>query len=242
MGDTVPFPGTQPPTVRKLTSAKCAEAVALYRKTARQIRRWFAEGAPLDNPAEMPGWWAKGHKHLCPPEILAAAEAARPAPAPGDPLGQPQATSAESMVLDQFTLEEGEEVRQMKRLVAVSYSQLERAYAGQGGNIDLLQAKWAKACEALRKTQATERDSMKARGLLIERSKVTQDIATAAELLRQMRESMARVVLERCPSLNFEQREEVSAAILTIRESEDRVFRNIKSLKSPADVASGYPA
>lgn len=235
----------------------------LYRKGARQIRRWIEKGkekreaCPLDNPSEMPAWWERHMTWSVPDEILAAAHAARvdqetqtipPAlsalapPVAPDSSKAPAAAPGPPIDLADYDLEEGEAVRLQRRLVKASYDQLERAYKGEGGNIDVLQTKFNKAAEALRKIEKDDRTDRERSGALIKRLSIERDLANGVELLRQMRESMVRRVLEICPSLSAEQREEVGTGIIKVREHEDRVFRNLESLKRPADVVDSLAA
>src|SRR5687768_11302346 len=68
---------------RRLTRDQLDRYCATYKKGARQIRRWWKEGAPLDRPEEMPNWWTKGHTWSCPDAILEAAKQAIGARSPG---------------------------------------------------------------------------------------------------------------------------------------------------------------
>lgn len=216
-----------------------AEYAAEWGCDERTLKRFVKLGRtaePMDLPPfhqveKLASWYARYHKNRVPDWILrlgAKAETAAPASA--------VVPTGEVIDLREVDLEEGEAVKQARRLVGAAYEALERAYKGIGGNVDLLQAKYFKALEGLRKVEASEREWAKKRGEWILRAKVERDIATATEMLRQMRESMRRRVLELCASLSAEQREEVGAAILRVREQEDRVFRGLESLKKPSDV------
>ena len=238
-----------------LTKDQMARWERVYSTAKRQIRRWHDEGiakndpCPLDTPHLMPEWWARRMKWSVPEKILQAAKLnPPPAPAPSEPDPQP-AVAAEKITppensqeqpqtppispldLGDFQLEEGDQVKQARALVAVAYSQLEKAYRGSGGNIELLHRKHERAMIALNKAEAADRQSKKDHGLLISRDAVDRDLAKAAELLRQMRESMVRRVMELCPQLPEDLRLVVSDAINRVRAQEDRVL----SLKSIDD-------
>lgn len=230
MGETIPF--VTPGRPEKLTASVVAQLEKEYGKSARTIRLWFKEGAPVADPASLVNWWAANKTWSCPTELLAAAERARLAENPQSPAIQPPASpGGEPLELGTFNLGEGEEVQQLRRLVAIAYGELEKAYAGKGGDVDRLQARYNKASEALRKAQATWREDQRKAGRLLVREDVETDVDTACEMLRQMRESMARQVLEQCAALlNQEQQEAVSRAILKVRAAEDHIFRTLPSL------------
>jgi hypothetical protein len=61
-------------------------------------------------------------------------------------------------------------------------------------------------------------------------------MAANAELLRQSGTSLGRRVLERCPSLNAEQRSEVTAAISATWASMERILARLTSFGSGADL------
>lgn len=231
MGETIPF--ETPGRPRKISAAMLQELEAVYGKSGRTIRLWFKEGAPVADPVAMVSWWASKKTWSCPDEILAAAERARSAnPQPISTCEAPQPTpGAVSLELGSFNLEEGEEVQQQRRLVAIAYGLLEDAYRGKGGDVDRLQARYTKASEALRKIQATWREDQRRAGRLLVREDVETDIDTACEMLRQMQESMEKRVLEQCAAvLNQEQQNAVARAIRKARESEQQIFRQLPSL------------
>lgn len=230
-----------------VTRETLAKWSAMYGKGGRQIRRWIQIGdqandpCPLDEPAAMPTWWARRMKWRVPDAMLKAAQSVSSAVSESEKDSSPSSNSPPvapgftSIKLADFELGEGEAVAQQRRLVAALYSQLERAYLQGGGDVDLAQSKYNKAVESLRKFEKDDREDQRQRGLLIPRIAVQRDIEQATELLRQMRESMARRVLELVPGVPAELREPISGAIVRVREAEDRVFRRLDSLKSSAD-------
>lgn len=217
----------------------------------RTMRRWIAEGktsgdsCPLEDPAALKGWWARNKKWSVPDWLLrAAAKAPKPAsePPPAPTPGVPMPAAAVeppppgvALNLDDFELGEGEAVSQQRSLVALLWSELRKAYLTPGGEVDMLQSKYNKATEALRRLEKDDREDRKSRGLLIPRITVQRDIETACELIRQMSETEKRRVLELCPTLGLNERGEVAAAIDRVCEVRTRVFRNLKSLKSADD-------
>ena len=242
-----------------LTKDQMARWEQVYGTAKRQIRRWHTEGVekndpcPLDTPHLMPEWWARRMKWRVPEKILLAAKANAPAPpSPSEaqtgcsipteqsekleqasdlPDPPPSAPPISPLDLGDFQLVEGDQVKQARALVAVAYSQLEKAYRGAGGDIELLHRKHERAMIALNKAEAADRQYKKDHGLLIARDVVDRDLAQAAEMLRQMRDSMVRRVLELCPQLPAEHRIAVSDAINRVRAQEDRAL----SLKSIDD-------
>lgn len=247
----------------EVTRAQLDRWAAEYGTQHRQLRRWIGKGreksdpCPLDRPADMPAWWHRNMTWGVPPKITAAAERARAsalavvqvepsapvasgglpasAIAPGVPMAPP-------MDISGLGMEEGEAVQMLRRLVRAAYDQVERAYKGEYGNVELLQKKFALAQEALRKAEKDDRADREKRGELIPRAHIQADLDAACEMLRQMRESMPRRVLEICPSLSAIQRDEVNRAITSVREHEERIFRRLDSLKTPADVADAIAA
>lgn len=219
----------------------------------RTMRRWIADGrksgdpCPLEDPVALKAWWARNKKWSVPDWLLRAAAqapksepkpAAEPAPTPGATM--PAAAEASpipgvSLNLDDFELGEGEAVAQQRSLVALLWSELKKAYLTPRAEVDMLQSKYNKATEALRKLEKDDREDRKSRGLLIPRITVRRDIETACELIRQMSETEKRRVLELCPTLNVAERGEVAVAIDRVCEVRTRVFRNLKSLRNTND-------
>jgi hypothetical protein len=219
---------------------------AVYGTEHRQLRRWVKQGeasgdnCPLDDPIQMPAWWARNMRYQVPGKILAAAKACDPPPesspvveAPAKGLGEMEPGAVD---LGGLVVAEGDEVRQAERLVQAAYGLLVEAYAGRGGEVDLLQRRWEKAQDALRKAKIQQEELLKRRRELISRAAVQRDHDTACELLRQMRGSMVRQILELCPLLDPPARAQVTSAIESVREKEERVFRNLDSMKQPSDV------
>lgn len=247
--DEQPFRLNFAETPKRLTSDVLADLKKVYGRGGRAIRWWWKEGAPIFDPAAMPAWWAVNKTWDCPIEIQRAAAVHAPAAAPLSSPGvsaDPQVAvsgvvSEESVILGSFQMGEGEGVVMQRQIVAAAYEKLKSAYE-TGTNIDLMQKRYNGAAEALRKLEISDRAAQKQMGNLIPRLVVRTEIGAAVELLRQMRESMARKVTELVPDLVGPLRDRVVRAILDVREKEDRVFRNLESLKSPADVVDRLAA
>lgn len=257
------FTLTEEPPSKELTRDKLAEYEKLYDRGGRQLRRWWKEGAPLDRPTDMPAWYSRTHKWSVPEPILKAAAAARsaaspqiasgaaekpaPDPAPPDPTLKASAPpppptappTGASIDLTEYALRENEDVKQAESLVAVAWQRLQEAYKGGTADVDMLHRRHEKAMETLRKVRVGARADLQQRRMLIPREEVENDRAMAAELLRQMRESMERRVIELCPSLNIEQRDEVAAAIIRVRRFEETILCDpayLREVKSQDDL------
>jgi hypothetical protein len=88
-GQNQPTADSSPgPTPAQVKTIRPAEAADLYKTDIRTIRRWQKTGKtagelpPLAHPDQMTGWWTRHYKHRVPQNILAAASAIAPAPAP----------------------------------------------------------------------------------------------------------------------------------------------------------------
>jgi hypothetical protein len=234
---------------RRFSDDRLKELIALYRVDAspRTLRRWIANGANVEDPVSLKKWWVTQRTHNTVPDWLhRAASAATQPPVvveKADAPSAPPVTSGESVNLSDYQLGEGAAVSQQRSLVAALWAQLERAYLSPTtSDVDVLQAKYNKAVEALRRLEKDDLAFQKERGLMIPRVTVQRDIAAACELIRQMSETEKRRVLELCPTLGPEQRAEVAAAIDRICEVRTRVFRNLKSLKTTDDALLQFTA
>lgn len=212
-----------------------------YGKKWRQIRRWIDRGeqtgdrCPLDEPAKMPGWWARNMVHRVPEEIeRAAVEASRvsaEAVVPDEVKAPAEASEPKSKAIDleQYDPEEGDRLRELKQIQAARFEDL-RERLRRGEDCSSLESKYLKLCETIDKIETRVTERLKKRGLYILKAEVEADLAAAAELLRQAQGSMVRRVLELCPSLADAQRFEVQSAIERARATEQRMLSRIDSL------------
>ena len=241
MGDE-PFSLSAEARPGHLTSELLARFEKIYATGGRQLRRWWKEGAPLHDPTAMPSWWNAHKTWGLPEKIAKAAAEAAPLATESNGVFSPSVKSEsgvkseESIQISEYALGEGEGVELQRSLVKALFTKLEKAYLfGEG--IDVAQRRYDRAAESLRKLEVSDRASKKQLGELIPKPVVRSDIHTMLELLRTMRENMVRKVCERVPALTGELRAQVAAAILTVRDGEDRVFRNLKYMETPSDVA-----
>lgn len=229
----------------KLTKTDEARYEKLYCKKWRQIRRWIDRGeeradpCPLHDPAKMPAWWERNMKWRVPAEIETAAIASTvpgdPAPdqssptLPDDPVPRPMVNP--TIDLESIDPEEGDRLRELKQIQSAKFTQLKNALKS-GEECAVLESKYLKLSETIDKIETRVTERLKKRGLYILREAVERDLAAAAELLRQSRTSMVRRVNELCPSLNAEQRAEVTTAIERARTSEERMLCQLESLST----------
>jgi len=114
--------------------------------------------------------------------------------------------------------------------LAISKRLLDEALRGSDERkIALRQRNYERCFELLRKAEWSLNELQKARGQLIDREQVTSDLTKLAEVLRQMRVTMATRVLSHLGGdLSPELAERLSRAIVREREAEDRIFRNLR--------------
>jgi hypothetical protein len=217
----------------KLSSEVLTKLEGIYKRGARTIRRWWKAGAPILAPEKMPAWWTATHSWEVPAFIR---DAARGVASESSVASASTDPAEEGMLLAGLAYEDGEALEKHRRLVKGLWEKLEKAYE-TGTNIDLIQTRYNKAISQLRSLEANEREAQKIRGTLLPRVKVERDIASALELLKAIEETEIRRVIELCPALNGEARHQVESALAQVAEAKARLFRNLKSLKSPADVA-----
>lgn len=224
----------------KLSAAEVARLEGIYKRGERTIRRWWKDGAPILAPEKMAAWWERNYTWEVPQDIRAAAVASLPA---GSATSAGGAESEKKIVeetpldISAHEVEAGEAVAFQRRMVKGLAIQLEAAYLKGSGSIDLIRGRYDKALGHLRGLEAGEREAMKQSGQLIPRPTVIAEVTKAVQLLKATRDSMERKVIELCPSLTIEQRAEVAAGIRTVREKEDRILRNLKSIKGADYVA-----
>lgn len=228
-----------------------------YGYDVRSIKRWVRTGKeakkpespPLDQPELLALWWAK-HMHNAVPAKLAALAAAI-SPMDRSSPATPQAVDPDSIGADTPPLPPSDPINlsdidstssglasgQAARLVAAAYQKLAAAYAsGDDSQIPMWQTRWEKAQEALRKATVSDVEIAKANGDLIPRREVIVEISNLLEALKVMRDTMAKRLLLRLPEMPEPFRGPLAAAIEAERKKEDSLFRDLKSLKSPAHV------
>ena len=179
-----------------------------------------------------------------PVEILQAAAAAKrngrtcanPISGPGQATSSGRAGSngapENSIDLRSYDSHETDPVAQANRVVNALYDQLQAAFLAGTGDIDLLQERHRKALEMKRRIEMSEFQKRREAGEYIARAQVELEYTEMAVLLKRMRESMVRRVLERCGGLSPSQREIVRGAVESARSAEDRIFRKLPTLTS----------
>jgi hypothetical protein len=246
---------------RGLTRQKLNGWAAIYGTGPRQLRRWWKEGAPLDDPRSMPAWWERKHTWAVPERILAAASNAVNEGAPAGVVGvelkkstgeaPPASHSIQPAVsvnagpaagpkiapinIEDFDPDEGDRLRELKQIQRAKFEELRKSLL-EGRDAAMLETKYLKLCETVDKMESRISERLKKKGHYVLKAAIARDLATAADLLRQMGESEARRIIELCPALDPVQREAVKAAVRSLAEARCRVFRNLASLKSVNDV------
>ena len=236
-------------TAKRLLPGVLDGYAVTYATSSRQIRRWLTEGAPLHDPAAMPAWWegelAAGRKRWGLPDRILEAARSSAAPGPDESPGSasPLFTSPASAMstgtgdrinLEDYDPEEGDRLRELKQIQAARYTQLKNALAA-GNDTVMLETKYLRLTETLDKMESRVSERLKKRGLYIARPEVERELATAAELIRQMGESEARRLLELCPDLTASGREQILRAVPMLAEARARVFRTLGTLRTTED-------
>ena len=237
------------PASKRLTPGLLDGYASTYATSSRQIRRWYTEGAPLHDPSAMPAWWegelAAGRKRWGLPDRLLEASRLAAAPARDESTGSASplyASPASHMAtgtgdrinLEDYDPEEGDRLRELKQIQAARYTQLKNALAA-GNDTVMLETKYLRLTETLDKMESRVSERLKKRGLYIARPEVERELATAAELIRQMGESEARRLLELCPDITANGREQILRAVPMLAEARARVFRTLGTLRTTDD-------
>lgn len=216
---------------------------AVWSTTRRQLWRWIKVGrekddpCPLQDPEAMPDWWARRMTWSVPSKIWAVARAGGGDKTKKNLIGisvsniSPPVTPID---INEFDVSAGEAVRQWRRIVGALFTQVQKAYLA-GDPVDHIQSRLNKASEQLRKLEKDEREDKLSTGEYISKEENERACVAGAAMLKQMRESMVRRVLELCPWLTPDQREKIAAAIERVRSQEDRIFQRTPLLKSNDD-------
>lgn len=221
----------------------------IYRTGWRQLHRYRQLGilnkdpCPLDNPALMPIWWARNKKHVCPEKIL---QAARDAGASDIDLAQTRDHQQSHSLLGpiditQFDVDEGQAVAQQRQLVGALWNQLTEAYA-KGRSTDLLQSQYVKAAKALRELERDDREDRAHRGKFLPREVYERDAAMAADMLRQLHDSMTRRVIELCLGLPPKHRRIVTDSLTRVFAAQSRIFQRLTDFTSPENLLAELAA
>ena len=232
---------------------RCVRWSVVYGKSPRQLRRWLNVGrqkddaCPLDEPAHLPSWWARCMRQRCPPELIQLAnQYAQKNRAdnttPSNPRAGAPAPREESVEISGYRLEDGEAVKQAEAIVKAAWERLQRAYLDGTGNVDQLQRRHENAMESLLKIERAEVARAKLRGDYVALVDIQTDFERTVEMLRMMRESMPRRVIEQLSDVPAEYHDRVRSAILEARDLEDEVFRRMPSLMGIEDVSSALAA
>ena len=225
----------------RISQSELEELGQKYNRGWRQLRRWISIGresgdqCPLRDPKQLLQWWRRRMKQQPPAHIVRLALSASSSPMQSAASEQGGVPLQLETPIDLKAIEstEGEHVRLVRRLALGIYNQLEIAYGRGGAEIDSLSRRYEKVLETLRKLEIADREAQRQRGQLLPIAQVERDAATAADMLRSMRDSMVRRVLEQCSFLKPDAKNKVASAIEKARKAEDRIFRNLRRLSQP---------
>jgi hypothetical protein len=211
---------------------------SIYNTKVRQLKKYIAVGKaakppelpPLDQPPEMPGWWARHMKQRVPPRLLALA-ATR----------QPEENDEAGIDVGKLSGDVGDAVRRARVFLEAADRQLSEAYdSGVDSKIEVKQRRWLKALEALRKAEAAEREDRKASDELIPRVELLPELSQLLEVLRHMRSTMKRRIIARIgimpPDFPADFTDRLSVAIEIERANEDAVLRRLKQFRSVEEI------
>lgn len=259
-----PFALSSEPSRKKLSAAYLAELGKRYERTPRQVRRYFDEGGPIDDPIALAAWWeaerAAGRKSWSLPDGIAkAAEAVRLAQ-PSAPTEGPEPIDARlsgsappvpdekktdkkgaTINLEDYDEEEGDRLRDLKRLRAARWEELsDRLKEGLDGTAQ--ERALIKLEDMISRIETRIEERLKKKGLFIPEATVKRDLAKAIDLIHQMSHSEARRVVELCPSLTAEMKTQVVDAVLKVGKMRANIFRNLKNVNSVEDAVRDIAA
>jgi hypothetical protein len=215
-----------------------AHYVSTYGRGERQLKRWIAAGKaaqppelpPLDEPAKMHGWWVKHMTQKPPTRIVELALAKNSAGARTDDV------SGRSIDITQIEVNEGDELRTARGILAAVGSQLADAYrTNDDAAIDRLQRRWEKAMNAKRLAENAERSAKKQAGELVPVSELFPELSQLLATLRVMRTTMGRRIRARLtlpPDLDAK----LDAIIEDERRGEEAVLRRLSFFRSLDEV------
>lgn len=242
------------PARKKLTREYLEDLGKRYGRTPRQIRRWHDEGAPIDDAIKFADWWeqekAAGRKTWSLPEGIAlAADAARaaipPPPAPeviaarlsdGTPPPPPPSEGAPAppkgapINLEDYDPQEGGMLRELKQLRQARWDEI-RKKLNAGEDVTSLEGKAVKLEDMISRIEARIEERLKKQGLYLPFAVVQREIFRAVEMVKQMGESEARRIIELCPALTSEMKDQVELAVKAIADARAQIFRNLKMTK-----------
>ena len=232
---------------RKITREQYAKWEKLYRTKWRQLRRWYVCGeerkdpCPFDRPDQMPAWWTRHFKQVCPSKILEAARDAQrvaleaaPEVAGSNGASEDRQPLRVPVDIEALDVNEGEAVRRQRQLAGAIYNDLREAYA-KGWPTDKLQADYIRAVKSLRELERDDREDRVLRGKYLPREIMERDATAAADMLRSMHDSMVRRILEKCHDVPTKYRQSVADALRDVLAAQGRIFQRFNQFTSSDD-------
>jgi hypothetical protein len=219
-----------------------AHYAEIYRRSARQLKRWVKAGRyakppefpPLDSPEKMLAWWNRmltaGQLKQKPPAVLEqfAIDAVK---------DKTSAAGLGSITVSKLTVEEGAELKQARQFLAATATQLSDAYEkGDDASIGRVQNRWKQALDAVRLASEHDRRSAIASGDLLSKHEIVSELSILIETVRNMQRTMSRRIRSRLGILPPEIDAKLDGAIEAERSREEAVLRRSKIFRDIGEV------
>lgn len=233
------------PAPRRSSPAKfarpLAELAAFYQCSPRGLKKWIAAGRrhdppevpPLDEPAAMPGWWAKCMKIRVPSLLVDLAAGAAKAP---DVQSQETVSSGSADLFAQATTAAapaGDALEQLRQATARASAAYEAEAAKpvlDEARLRLLKREWLELHEALRKSGGAGLEALISSGELLPRADVEKEWSELHRTLLQSLRAMWRRLRPKLQGLDERLQDgEVQAEL-------DRLFESLKASRFAAAV------
>lgn len=121
-------------------------------------------------------------------------------------------------------------LRELKQLRQARWDEIRRKLL-LSEDVTTLEAKAVKLEDMISRIEARIEERLKKQGLYLPFAVVQRDIFRAVEMIKQMGESEARRIIELCPSLTREMKEQVEQAVKSIADSRAQILRNLKTIR-----------
>jgi hypothetical protein len=234
---------TAPPIPQNRRYAKrLGEYAAIFARSPRAIKSWIAAGRnadppslpPFDEPAAMLAWWTR-HMKRRPPDSIVAMAVDRQILS-----NWKEATAGVPLEVEKLALNV-DALQQARVFLAAANRKLQTAYLdGNEAGVHRAHRLFESAMETFRKAQISSRAESKTKGDLVSKAELFPEISHALEVLRAMRETMARRIMRRVCGRSLQipagLEAELSLAIEAERGSEDAILRRLATFETMNDV------
>jgi hypothetical protein len=152
--------------------------VTKYETCERGIKRWIKAGRdskpqadfpPLDEPAKMASWWARHMKHRVPAKLLLLAAPAQEnsSPSNAQAVTLPEGEGMESVL---------ERLRLAERTASAQYVSELAKEGADAGQIEILERRWGRSVETLRKAEISCQEVLKSQGAVALKTDVEKEL------------------------------------------------------------------